>query len=188
MFWHKVWNCCPERYGKFQSEIPSTSGAICEKPQGGPLPPPPAGRGLTTSLRWLENLRRGRDTSLTLSPYSIHLQRNIVISLVWNLWLDATPGRRGLIRWGALFLRCLRCCAAGGLNRASGRWKAQLAIRNLAHLGSWLGPDSGFGSGLGNQLNARLDSARGLAKVSARGSDGALLGNRDSAWLGSGLS
>ena len=46
IFWHKVWNCCPERYGKFQSEIPSTSGAICEKPQGGPLGPP-AGRGLT---------------------------------------------------------------------------------------------------------------------------------------------
>ena len=35
IFWHKVWNCWPERYGKFQSEIPSTSGAICEKPQGG---------------------------------------------------------------------------------------------------------------------------------------------------------
>ena len=48
IFWHKVWNCCPERYGKFQSEIPSISGAICEKPQWGPLPPPPppAGRGL----------------------------------------------------------------------------------------------------------------------------------------------
>ena len=47
IFWHKVWNCCSERYGKFQSEIPSTSGAICEKPQGGPLgPPPTAGRGL----------------------------------------------------------------------------------------------------------------------------------------------
>ena len=41
-----MWNCWPERYGKFQSEIPSTSGAICEKPQGGPLAPPPAGRGL----------------------------------------------------------------------------------------------------------------------------------------------
>ena len=41
-----MWNCWPERYGKFQSEIPSTSGAICEKPQGGPLPPPLAGRGL----------------------------------------------------------------------------------------------------------------------------------------------
>ena len=46
IFWHKVWNCWPERYGKFQSEIPSTSGAICEKLQGGALwPPPPAGRG-----------------------------------------------------------------------------------------------------------------------------------------------
>ena len=44
-FWHKVSNCWPERYGKFQSEIPSTSGAICEKPQGA-LCPPPAGRGL----------------------------------------------------------------------------------------------------------------------------------------------
>ena len=41
-----MWNCWPERYGKFQSEIPSTSGAICEKPQGGPFGPPPAGRGL----------------------------------------------------------------------------------------------------------------------------------------------
>ena len=41
IFSHKVWNCCPERYGKFQSEIPNTSGAISEKPQGGPLPPPP---------------------------------------------------------------------------------------------------------------------------------------------------
>ena len=48
IFWHKVWNCWPERYGKFQSEIPSTSGAICEKPQGGPFGPPPAGRGLIT--------------------------------------------------------------------------------------------------------------------------------------------
>ena len=39
-----MWNCWPERYGKFQSEIPSTSGAICEKPQGGPFgPPPPSG-------------------------------------------------------------------------------------------------------------------------------------------------
>ena len=47
IFWHMVWNCCPERYGKFQSEIPSTSGAICEKPQGGAFgPSPPAGRGL----------------------------------------------------------------------------------------------------------------------------------------------
>ena len=46
-----MWNCWPERYGKFQSEIPSTSGAICEKPQGGPFaPPPPAGRGLTFRL------------------------------------------------------------------------------------------------------------------------------------------
>ena len=45
-----MWTCCPERYGKFQSEIPSTSGAICEKPQGGPLPPPPAGRGLRSVL------------------------------------------------------------------------------------------------------------------------------------------
>ena len=43
IFWHKVWSCCPERCGKFQSEIPSTSGTICEKPQGGPLPPPPSG-------------------------------------------------------------------------------------------------------------------------------------------------
>ena len=35
---------------KFQSEIPSTSGAICEKLQGGPFaPPPPAGRGLKES-------------------------------------------------------------------------------------------------------------------------------------------
>ena len=38
-----MWNCWPERYGKFQSEIPSTSGAICEKPQGGPFGPPPSG-------------------------------------------------------------------------------------------------------------------------------------------------
>ena len=29
-----MWNCCPERYGKFQSDIPNTSGAIC--------PPPPS--------------------------------------------------------------------------------------------------------------------------------------------------
>ena len=42
-FLHKVWNCWPERYGKFQSDIPSTSGAICEKPQGGPFGPPPSG-------------------------------------------------------------------------------------------------------------------------------------------------
>ena len=40
-----MWNCCPERYGKFQSDIPSTSGAICEKPQGGAFAPP-AGRGI----------------------------------------------------------------------------------------------------------------------------------------------
>ena len=47
IFWYKVWNYWPERYGKFQSEIPCTSGAICEKPQGGgPLGPSPAGRGL----------------------------------------------------------------------------------------------------------------------------------------------
>ena len=48
-FLHRLWSCCPERYGKFQSEIPSTPGAICEKNTGGPLPPttPPAGRGLT---------------------------------------------------------------------------------------------------------------------------------------------
>ena len=39
-----MWNCWPERYGKFQSEIPSTSGAICEKPQGGgALWAPPSG-------------------------------------------------------------------------------------------------------------------------------------------------
>ena len=50
IFLHKVWNICPERYGKFQSENPSTSGAICEKPQGGPLAPPPAGRGLSFLL------------------------------------------------------------------------------------------------------------------------------------------
>ena len=52
IFLHKVWNCCPEGYGKFQSEISSTSGAICEKPQGAlwAPPPPPAGRGLITSL------------------------------------------------------------------------------------------------------------------------------------------
>ena len=47
-FLYKVWNCCPERYGKFQSEIHSTSGTICEKPQGALCPPPPpAGRGLS---------------------------------------------------------------------------------------------------------------------------------------------
>ena len=46
IFWHKMWNCCPERYGKFQSEIPSTSGAICEKPQGGGPLGLPAGRGI----------------------------------------------------------------------------------------------------------------------------------------------
>ena len=33
-----------ERYGKFQREIPSTSGAICEKPQGGPFGPPSGAR------------------------------------------------------------------------------------------------------------------------------------------------
>ena len=38
-----MWNGWPERYGKFQSEIPSTSGAICEKPQRGPFGPPPRG-------------------------------------------------------------------------------------------------------------------------------------------------
>ena len=43
-------NYCPERYGKFQSEISSTSGAICEKPQGG-LCPPPAGRGFKQKMR-----------------------------------------------------------------------------------------------------------------------------------------
>ena len=51
IFWHKVWNYCPERYGKFQSEIPSTSGAICEKPQGGPLGPPPSGARVNIKLR-----------------------------------------------------------------------------------------------------------------------------------------
>ena len=40
IFLRKVWNCCPKRYGKFQSEIPSISGAIRENPHGGP-----AGRG-----------------------------------------------------------------------------------------------------------------------------------------------
>ena len=48
-----MWNCWPERYGKFQSEIPSTSGAICEKPQGVPLGPP-AGRGLNGNKRNVE--------------------------------------------------------------------------------------------------------------------------------------
>ena len=49
IFWHKVWNCCPERYGKFQSDIPSSSGAICEKTTGGPFAPP-AGRGLRSII------------------------------------------------------------------------------------------------------------------------------------------
>ena len=31
IFLNKVWNYCPERYGKFQSETPFSSGAICEK-------------------------------------------------------------------------------------------------------------------------------------------------------------
>ena len=47
IFQHKVWNCCPERYGQFQREIPSTSGAICEKPQGA-LSPPPSGARVNT--------------------------------------------------------------------------------------------------------------------------------------------
>ena len=52
IFWHKVWDCCPERYGKFQSEIPSTSGAICEKPQGGgALWAPPSGARVKPSAR-----------------------------------------------------------------------------------------------------------------------------------------
>ena len=55
-FWHKVWNCCPERYGKFQSEIPSTSGAICEKNRGGPLPPPAGGGGVILLIdEWKTN-------------------------------------------------------------------------------------------------------------------------------------
>ena len=62
-----VWNCCPEMYGKFQSEIPSTSGAICEKPQGGPLPPPPpAGRGLMVRTPSIEVL----GVALRLRRYS----------------------------------------------------------------------------------------------------------------------
>ena len=51
IFWHKVWNCWPERYGKFQSEIPSTSGAICEKPQGGPFGPPPSGARVNMNIK-----------------------------------------------------------------------------------------------------------------------------------------
>ena len=41
---------------------------------------------------------------------------------------------------------------------------------------------------LGDQLNARLGSARSSARGSARGSARDWLGNRDSVWLGSGLS
>ena len=42
---HKVWNCCPERYGKFQSEISITSWVICETPQGALCPPPQRSEG-----------------------------------------------------------------------------------------------------------------------------------------------
>ena len=67
IFWHKMWNCWPERYGKFQSEIPSTSGVICEKPQGGPLPPSvgrvkPAGRCPTEAVEVVGPCSIGRRT------------------------------------------------------------------------------------------------------------------------------
>ena len=84
MFWHKVWNCCPERYGKFQSEIPSTSGAICEKPQGGPLAPPPAGRGLTYISRSLSQ----RNNTYFQSKEQWHPAEDRI-----NTWHSSSIGR-----------------------------------------------------------------------------------------------
>ena len=71
---------------------------------------------------------------------------------------------------------------------ASQLGSARLAIRDAAHLGSWLGLGLGLSWGLGDQLNALLGSARSSARGSARGSARDWLGNRDSVWLGSGLS
>ena len=66
IFWHKVWNCCPERYGRFQREIPSTSGAICEKPQGALCPPPPSGaRVKSLKTVFLKRSLIGCDVKLT---------------------------------------------------------------------------------------------------------------------------
>ena len=90
----------------FQSEIPSTSGAICEKPQGGPFGPLPAGRGLTlarkrcfatfagvgvgevgatplgVSKRSVVELR-GKDQQIALAEYS----RLVVLFLVLGQYL-----------------------------------------------------------------------------------------------------
>ena len=67
IFGHKVRSCCPERYGKFQSEIPSRySGAICEKPQ---VPfGPPAGRGFTLFLAGHRNYVSLREWQILLPP------------------------------------------------------------------------------------------------------------------------
>ena len=80
IYWHKMWNCWPERYVKFQSEIPSTSGAICEKPQGGGLSPPPsAGRGL---------IGLGSPNLMTMPKFSSHIRWCVFLSVA-----KAAPGR-----------------------------------------------------------------------------------------------
>ena len=66
-------------------------------------------------------------------------------------------------------------CSSAGFARSPAQLKARriaarlgsarLAIRDSAHLGSWLGLGLGLGWGLGDQLNARLGSARSSARV-----------------------
>ena len=108
----------------------------------------------------------------------------------WSAWLRARFSARdtGL---GSIWL-----VAGLSLLEARLRWKlgasqfgsARFAIRDSAHAGSRLGLGLGFGWGLGDQLNSRLGSVLSSARGSARDSAADWLGNRDSVWLGSGLS
>ena len=108
-FLHKVWNCCPERYGKFHSEIPSTCQDYLRKKHRGGLCPPPSGARVNTIYEnnpWsMLRLLRGetklylclcscdipifKHTSFTvffLSNNLSYTQKNIYTMLVLIIW------------------------------------------------------------------------------------------------------
>ena len=76
---------------------------------------------------------------------------------------------------------------SGHLTRLDSARLSSAGYSDSTHLRSWLRLSLGLGSGLGNQLDARLGSARSLARaqLGVKSEIGSGLVTRDSVWLGS---